>query len=328
MTTFHAMPRPSPAQSTMSNGRVAIAVEDLTKTYGDVVAADRVSFSVDEGEIFAILGPNGAGKSTTVEAIAGLRTPDSGLISVFGLDPFRDRTRLHEVLGVQLQESRFHDRAKVREIVETYAALYPNPVDAGELIERLGLAAKANSWYSRLSGGQQQRLSIAVALVGRPRAVILDELTTGLDPGARRETWGLVEELRDSGVTVVLVTHFMDEAEHLADRLALIDGGRVIAVDTPEGLVDSAGLEHRVRFSFDEDLDHEWLLALPEVTDLARNNGEIIMTGNKGLQFSVVSSLASRGIVPDRFEADQATLDDAFVAITGRRLATTAAESP
>jgi ABC-2 type transport system ATP-binding protein len=204
-----------------------IEVSELTKSYDEKVVVDGVSFAVDEGEIFAILGPNGAGKTTTVESIAGLRTPDSGRITVFGFDPLSDRAQVRELLGVQLQESRFHDRVKAREVVETFAALYPDPVDVAELLERLGLADKAGTRYAQLSGGQQQRLSIAVALVGRPRAVILDELTTGLDPQARRETWGLVEELRDGGTTVVLVTHFMEEAERLADRLALIDQGRL-----------------------------------------------------------------------------------------------------
>jgi ABC-2 type transport system ATP-binding protein len=229
---------------------------------------------------------------------------------------------VRELLGVQLQESRFQDRVKVREVVETFAALYPDPVDPAELIERLGLGDKAGTRYVRLSGGQQQRLSIAVALVGRPRAVILDELTTGLDPQARRETWGLVEELRDDGVTVVLVTHFMEEAERLADRLALIDQGRLVALDTPQGLIDSVGLEQRVRFTTNEPIDDELLRALPEVTDVSRIGGEIVVTGNERLQFSVVSLLAGREIVPDRFQVDQITLDDAFVAITGRPLAT------
>jgi ABC-2 type transport system ATP-binding protein len=299
-----------------------IEVSRLTKSYDGEVVVDDVSFAVEEGEIFAILGPNGAGKSTTVESIAGLRTPDSGRIAVFGFDPLRDRSQVRELLGVQLQESRFQDRVKVREVVETFAALYPDPVDPAELIERLGLGDKAGTRYVRLSGGQQQRLSIAVALVGRPRAVILDELTTGLDPQARRETWGLVEELRDDGVTVVLVTHFMEEAERLADRLALIDQGRLVALDTPQGLIDSVGLEQRVRFTTNEPIDDELLRALPEVTDVSRIGGEIVVTGNERLQFSVVSLLAGREIVPDRFQVDQITLDDAFVAITGRPLAT------
>jgi ABC-2 type transport system ATP-binding protein len=298
-----------------------IEVSELRKSYDDRVVVDGVSFVVDEGEIFAILGPNGAGKSTTVESIAGLRTPDSGRIEVFGLDPLSDRARVRQLLGVQLQESRFQDRVKVREVVETFAALYPDPVDVSELIERLGLGDRAGTRYSQLSGGQQQRLSIAVALVGRPRAVILDELTTGLDPQARRETWGLVEELRDGGTTVLLVTHFMEEAERLADRLALIDRGRLVALDTPQGLIDSVGVEQRIRFTTSEPVDDRWLRSLPAVTDVSRVQGQIVVSGDDHLLFAVVSLLASRGIVPRRFQVDRTTLDDAFVAITGRRLA-------
>ena len=296
-----------------------IDVDELTKTYDGKTVVDRVSFSIDEGEIFAILGPNGAGKTTTVESIAGLRSPDSGRVAVFGFDPMRDREEVRSRLGVQLQESRFQDRVKVREVVETFASFYPDPVGGSTLLARLGLSDKADARYSQLSGGQQQRLSIAVALIGRPRAVILDELTTGLDPQARRETWGLVEELRESGVTVLLVTHFMEEAERLADRLALIDGGRVVAVDTPRGLVDSVGLEQRLRFRTSETIEDQWLAGLADVTGVTRSDGEIIVTGNEKMLFSVVSLLASRQIVPDRLQADQTTLDDAFVALTGRR---------
>ncbi|MGA7098586.1 MAG: ABC transporter ATP-binding protein [Acidimicrobiia bacterium] len=298
-----------------------IEVDGLVKSYDDRVVVDDVTFSVEEGEIFAILGPNGAGKTTTVESIAGLRTPDSGWIRVFGFDPLEDRAQVRSNLGVQLQESRFQDRVKAREVVETFAAFYPDPLDVSSLLERLGLSDKADTRYARLSGGQQQRLSIAVALVGRPRAVILDELTTGLDPQARRETWGLVEDLRDSGVTILLVTHFMEEAERLADRLALIDEGRLVALDTPQGLIDRVGLEQRIRFTTSETIEDDWLTGLPEVTGISRSHGEIVVTGNARLLFSVVSLLASHGIVPARFQVDQTTLDDAFVAMTGRRLA-------
>ena len=297
-----------------------IEVDELTKVYSGRAVVDSVSFSVEEGEIFAILGPNGAGKTTTVESIAGLRTPDSGSIEVFGFDPLVDRAEVRSRLGVQLQESRFHDRVKVREIVETFAAFYADPLDGTTLLERLGLGEKADTLYYRLSGGQQQRVSIAVALVGRPRLVILDELTAGLDPQARRETWTLVEELRDSGVTVVLVTHFMEEAERLADRLALIDEGSLVALDTPRGLVDSVGLDQRLRFTTSAAVDDAWLEALPEVTSVTRSDGEIVVTGNEKMLFSVVSLLASREIIPDRLQVDQANLDDAFVAMTGRRL--------
>lgn len=299
-----------------------IEVGNLTKRYDGKTVVDDVSFSVEEGEIFAILGPNGAGKTTTVESIAGLRTPDSGRIEVFGFDPLTDRSEVRSGLGVQLQESRFQDRVKAREVVETFAAFYPDPLDVETLLERLGLGDRAETRYSQLSGGQQQRLSIAVALVGRPRVVILDELTTGLDPQARRETWGLVEDLRDSGVTVLLVTHFMEEAERLADRLALIDEGRLVALDTPQGLIDSVGLEQRIRFSASETVEEEWLRALPDVSGVSQLNGEVVVMGNERLLFSLVSLLASHGIVPTRFQVDQTTLDDAFVAMTGRRLAT------
>jgi ABC-2 type transport system ATP-binding protein len=300
-----------------------IEVDGLVKSYDDKVVVDGVSFGVEEGEIFAILGPNGAGKTTTVESIAGLRTPDSGSIRVFGLDPLDDRVRVRTQLGVQLQESRFQDRVKVKEVVETFAALYPDPLNVPELLDRLGLGDKADTRYAKLSGGQQQRVSIAIALVGQPKAVILDELTTGLDPQARRETWGLVEDLRDSGVTILLVTHFMEEAERLADRLALIDSGRVVALDTPQGLIDSVGIEQRIRFTATETIEDTWLTDLPEVTGVSRSHEEIVVTGNERLLFAVVSLLARHGIVPGRFQVDQTTLDDAFVVLTGRRLDTT-----
>ncbi len=296
-----------------------IEVHDLHKSYDAKSVVDGVSFSVEEGEIFAILGPNGAGKTTTVESIAGLRTPDSGRIEVFGFDPLDDRAEVRKRLGVQLQESRFQDRVTAREVVETFAALYSNPLNASNLLERLGLSDKADTKYAKLSGGQQQRLSIAVALVGRPTAVILDELTTGLDPQARRETWAFMEELRESGVTILLVTHFMEEAERLADRLALIDEGRLVALNTPQGLIDSVGLEQRIRFTTSEPVEDEWLRSLPEVTGVSRSGGETVVTGNEKTLFSVVSLLASHEIVPGRFQVDQTTLDDAFVALTGRR---------
>lgn len=298
----------------------AIEVHELTKTYGDQTVVDRVSFSVEEGEIFAILGPNGAGKTTTVESIAGLRSPDTGSIEVFGLDPQRDRTELRNLLGVQLQESRFQDRIKVREVIETFSSFYPDPLDAGPLLERLGLSQKQNSLYSKLSGGQQQRLSIAAALVGRPRMVVLDELTTGLDPKARRDIWGLVEDLKADGVTVLLVTHFMEEAERLADRVALIDRGTVVALDTPRGLVEGAGLEQRIRFNTRAAIDNSAFLQLPDVTDVQRTDGQIVVTGNERALFSVVSVLAEHQIVPERLRVDQTTLDDAFLALTGRTL--------
>lgn len=221
----------------------AIEVRNLHKRYGSKIAVDDISLTIDKGEIFGILGPNGAGKTTTVECIAGLRKPDGGSISVLGLDPVKDRGEVHQQLGVQLQESQFPDRITVAEALEMYSSFYRNPADWRELMDLLGLAEKRNTRYAKLSGGQKQRLSIAIALVGSPKVAILDELTTGLDPQARRDTWSLIERVRDSGVTIVLVTHFMDEAERLCDRLAMIDGGRVAALDTPSGLISSASAQ-------------------------------------------------------------------------------------
>lgn len=300
----------------------AITVTGLVKRYDSRAVVDEVSLTVEQGEIFAIVGPNGAGKSTTIETIAGLRTPDAGTVRVFGHDPIGDRTAVRRLLGVQLQESSFQDKLTAREIVDTYAGLYPDPLDTGELLDRLGLGPSASTRYAKLSGGQQQRVSIAVALVGRPRAVILDELTTGLDPQSRRETWGLVEGLRDDGVTVLLVTHFMEEAERLADRVALIDRGRVVAIDTPAGLIGDAGLAQQLRFTTAAALDEDWILRLPEVSAVARDRDEFVVTGDERMLFSVVSLLGAHDIVPERLQVDQPTLDDAFVAITGRVLDT------
>ncbi len=210
-----------------------IAVEHLHKAYGATIAVDDVSFFVRAGEIFGVLGRNGAGKTTTVECLSGLRVPDGGRLDVLGLDPQLDRRELHERVGVQLQESALPPKIRVGEVVELYASFYRRPADGERLLGTLGLEAKRGSYYRELSGGQKQRLSIVLALIGQPEIAILDELTAGLDPEARRETWSLIEDVRDGGVTIVLVTHFMEEAERLCDRVALIDHGKVIALGSP-----------------------------------------------------------------------------------------------
>ena len=226
------------------DGRMpVIEVSGLHKEYGPKVAVDDVSFTVEAGEIFGILGPNGAGKTTTVESVVGLRKPDRGRIRVLGLDPQRDHDELRELVGVQLQHSELPDKLRVTEALDLYASFYRQPANAGELIDRLGLGDRRDVGYGKLSGGQKQRLSVALALIGTPKVAVLDELTTGLDPAARREVWGLISEIRDSGVTILLVTHFMEEAERLCDRVAVIDNGRVIATDTPSGLASRAGGE-------------------------------------------------------------------------------------
>ena len=248
-----------------------IEVDNIVKRYGSRAAVDGISFDVAQGEIFAILGPNGAGKTTTVESIAGLREPDSGAITVLGLDPRRDRAALHQQVGVQLQESRLPERIRAWEALDLYASLYRDPADPNELLRDLGLSDQRNTEFAKLSGGQQQRLSVALALVGNPKIAILDELTTGLDPQARRDTWELIERIRDRGVTIVLVTHFMDEAERLADRIAVIDSGKLVALDTPQGIVGRVSEDQRVRFRPSAPFDETLLTALPEVRRVDRS---------------------------------------------------------
>ena len=296
----------------------ALEVRNLHKRYGHHVAVDDVSFSVEEGEIFGIIGPNGAGKTTTVESIAGLRTPDSGSISVLGLDPIKDRTKVRERLGVQLQESSFPDAIKVAEALDLYSSFYRDPADWRELMDLLDLTGKRSTRYKALSGGQKQRLSIALALVGRPRVAILDELTTGLDPQARRDTWTLIERVRDTGVTILLVTHFMDEAERLSDRIAVIDNGRVAAVDTPAGLIAQANGVQQVRFRVSQPLDESVLRELPDVTGVEIVEGRWLVTGRGQLLSNVAGALARAQVVAEDLRVDQRTLDDAFVAMTGR----------
>ncbi|MEU0564137.1 ABC transporter ATP-binding protein [Nonomuraea sp. NPDC005983] len=298
-----------------------IEVRNLHKRYPDHVAVDDVSFEVAEGEIFGILGPNGAGKTTTVECVAGLRVPDSGTVRVAGLDPRTERDRLRHVLGAQLQSSALPEKIKVWEAMDLYASFYPQPADWQALLEQVGLAGKRDTRFGKLSGGQRQRLSVALALIGRPRVAVLDELTTGLDPQARRDTWELVEQVRDSGVTIVLVTHFMEEAERLCDRLALIDAGRVVAIDSPSGLIAQADAGQRVRFRPSAPLDDALLLELPEVDEVGRSGGDVVVSGTGNLAHVVTLALAQHGIVPGDLRIERATLDDAFLALTGRKLA-------
>jgi len=292
-----------------------VKVQHLVKKYGDFVAVNDVSFSIKQGEIFGIIGPNGAGKTTTVECISGLRTPDSGSISIHRLSPLKDRNKIREFLGVQLQESAMPPRLKVGEAVRLFASFYPSPVGADGLLETLGISNVKDSIYKKLSGGQKQRLSIALALIGNPKIAILDELTTGLDPEARRETWALIESIRDRGVTVILVTHFMDEAERLCDRLALINHGGLVVLDTPEAIAALAG-GNRVRFVPSQPVDDKTLYAMPGVVGVERKERYITITGNGDLAASVINSLAKVGVHVSDIEARGGNLDDAFVKLT------------
>ena len=305
-----------------TNG-VVVEVHDLHKQYGAKVAVDNVSLTVRRGEIFGILGPNGAGKTTTVECIAGLRTPDSGTIHVLGVDPVADRGELTRLVGVQLQASQLPERLRVGEALELYASFYADPADTEELIETLGLDGVRDTAYAKLSGGQQQRLSIALALVGKPTVAILDELTTGLDPQARRDTWALVRQIRDRGVTIILVTHFMDEAEYLCDRVAVIDAGRVVATDSPAGLVAGITVEQTLTFRVSRPLDEDILSGLLEVIGVRTDGDRVEVRGVGNLLVSVVTTLAQHGIAPTELHSTQPSLDDAFVALTGDKITTT-----
>ena len=302
--------------------RPAIEITNLRKTYGSLVAVDDVSLSVAEGEIFGILGPNGAGKTTTVECAIGLRDPDAGSIRLLGLDPHADRDEVHEIVGVQLQSGALPAKLRVAEILQMYASFYREPAGIGELMDVLGLTAKRDDYYRALSGGQRQRLSVALALVGQPKIAVLDEMTTGLDPKARRDTWELIEGVRHRGVTIVLVTHFMEEAERLCDRVALIDHGRVVALDTPARLAAQARGGKTVRFLPSVPFTDALLTDLPEVTAVSHEGQHVIVTGTGELVNAVILTLHAAGVIARDVELDSSNLEDAFVRLTGRALST------
>jgi ABC-2 type transport system ATP-binding protein len=301
-----------------TSSELAVEVSHLRKTYGPTVAVDDVSLSVTEGEIFGILGPNGAGKTTAVECMTGLRHPDGGSVQVLGLDPERQAAQLHQMVGVQLQLSALPDKLRVDEILDLYRSFYRRPADVGDLVEGLGLGSKLRTYYRSLSGGQRQRLSIALALIGSPRLAVLDEMTTGLDPQARRDTWELIESVRDRGVTILLVSHFMEEAERLCDRLALIDRGRVVATDTPAALAARVKGAKLVQFNPSSSFDDRLLLDLTEVRTVEHNARRVVVTGDGDLVNAVILTLATAGVKAHEVEMGAASLEDAFVELTGR----------
>lgn len=299
----------------------AIEVYDLHKSYGPVRAVDGVSFTVEEGEIFGMVGPNGAGKTTTIECVEGLRRPDRGTIRVLGLDPQRDGYELRRRIGIQLQEASLFPRLKVWEALDLFGSFYPRRVDGKRLLEQLGLADKHNAPVDKLSGGQKRRLFIALALINDPELVFLDELTTGLDPQARRAMWDLVRSIRDLGKTVFLTTHYMEDAERLCDRVAIIDYGRIVALDAPESLIRSLAAEQRVVFSADEGWDDARLRQVPGVTRVERIGARVIVYGRgERLVGGVVGTLEGMGVRFRDLRTEQPTLEDVFLALTGREM--------
>jgi ABC-2 type transport system ATP-binding protein len=295
-----------------------IAVSNLGKRYGRTVAVDDVSLEVFEGEIFGLIGPNGAGKTTTMECVEGNRVPDKGTISVLGLDPQRDANELRQRIGVQHQEAHLQKRIKVWEAVDLWQSLYTKVVDADALLARLGLEAKRNAWFMTLSGGQKQRLFIALALIHEPEVVFLDELTTGLDPQARRAIWGLVTGIRDRGTTVFLTTHLMEEAERLCDRVAIIEHGRLIEVGTPDELVQKHCPERTVVFTSDDASVAERMKGVG-VVERDEGSGATYTIRGIGDDFvtDVINFIAREGIRVRGFRTEIPTLEDVFLKLTG-----------
>lgn len=298
-----------------------IRVEHLRKAYGSTIAVDDLSLEVYDGEIFGMVGPNGAGKTTTVECIEGLRQPDSGHIQVLGLGPLRDGYTLRPRIGIQLQESALQDRLKVWEALDLFASFYPRSIDWRSLLEQLGLADRRTTAFAKLSSGQKQRLFIALALVNDPEVVFFDELTTGLDPQARRAMWDLVRQIRDQGKAIFLTTHFMEETERLCDRVAIMDHGGIVALDTPENLIRSLGADHRLIFSVAESFEPQELSTIPGVTRVEMSGERVIVYGRTDRFIGeVVSALTHRGVRFRDLRTEQPTLEDVFLALTGREM--------
>jgi ABC-2 type transport system ATP-binding protein len=293
--------------------RLALRVTGLHKTYGAVRAVDGVDLAVAEGEIFGVLGPNGSGKTTTVECAYGLRKADAGQIRVFDVDPQADPDAVGRVVGVQLQDSALPDRMRVAEAVHLFAALARRRIDEANVLEKWGLAGKRSASFGSLSGGQRQRLLVALALVTRPRLVFLDEMTTGLDPNARREVWELVEEVRHEGTTVVLVTHFMDEAERLCDRIAVLKAGRVVAEGTPGQLASKYGGGTRVRLTLPPAADLPNFTRIPGVLDVVRADGTVEVRGTGPFLFGLGHALTTCGLGAVEPEIRVPNLEDAYM---------------
>jgi ABC-2 type transport system ATP-binding protein len=298
-----------------------IHVSGIRKTYGATVAVDDVSFEVHQREIFGLIGPNGAGKTTTMECVEGLRRPDRGTISVLSLNPFRDVYALQDRIGVQLQAAQLQKRIKVWEAVDLWASIYRHPVNGDALLEQLGLTDKRNAWFMTLSGGQKQRLFIALALINDPEVVFLDELTTGLDPQARRAIWDLVRGIRERGKTVFLTTHLMEEAERLCDRVAIIDHGRIIDIDTPAGLIGRHCPERSVVLTTDDATAGERFTAIPRVEAVTHLGSRFTIQGRgDDLVTEVIHCLSEHRIRVTDFRTVLPTLEDVFLKLTGHSI--------
>jgi ABC-2 type transport system ATP-binding protein len=299
-----------------------VIVHNLIKRYGDLVAVNDVSFSIEKGEIFGLLGPNGAGKTTTVEMIEGLRRPDSGSIEVCGIDALKDRNRIKELIGVALQSTTLYDKVTVKELVDLFGGYYHKSLPTTQILEQVAINDRQDSYVSKLSGGQKQRVALALALVNDPDVIFLDEPTTGLDPQARRNVWGIIESLGEQEKTIFLTTHYMEEAEQLCDRVGIIDHGKIIALDTPRNLISNANLESAVEVTCRNENADTIFSNIVGVTKVTREgNRYILQTKESSSILRELTLLADeKKLQLEGMSVRQGTLEDVFLLVTGRKL--------
>lgn len=298
-----------------------VQIKNLYKSYGKIKAVDDISFNVFKGEIFGLVGPNGAGKTTTIECIEGLRKPSSGSIDVLGFNPTKDGRNLRKYIGIQLQQSELPERLKVWEALELFNSFYHKTIKWPSLLDDLGLKEKQKSYFDKLSGGQKQRLFIALALINDPDFLFLDELTTGLDPQARRNTWKLIENIRKKGKTIFLTTHYMEEAERLCNRVAIMNHGKIIALDTPENLIRDIDVEQRLIFNLVQDFDINLIKQLSTITNAEQKANKIVVYGkDQSMVSDVINLLVKNNIRFLNLKTEQATLEDVFLTLTGSEM--------
>ena len=302
---------------------IVVKVKNLTKKYGDLIAVNDISFSIEKGEIFGLLGPNGAGKTTTVEMMEGLRKPDNGSIEICGIDALDKTEKIKEIIGAQLQSTTIYDQIRVKEVIDLFGNYYKKSLSSIELLKEVSLTDKENAFYRTLSGGQKQRVAMALALVNDPEVLFLDEPTTGLDPQARRNVWSIITNLRKRGKTIILTTHYMEEAEQLCQRVGIIDHGKIIALDTTGNLIANAGLESAIEFSSPQEDTEKILKGLTGIGKITQqgNNSFILNTKESSKALKELTHFSDENnISMDNISVRKATLEDVFLLLTGRGL--------
>jgi ABC-2 type transport system ATP-binding protein len=302
---------------------IVVKVDNLTKRYGDLVAVNGISFSIGKGEIFGLLGPNGAGKTTTVEMIEGLRKPDDGSIEICGIDALKKPGNIKELIGAQLQSTTIYDQIRVKEVIDLFGNYYKKSIPSSKLLEEVSLTDKKNAFYRTLSGGQKQRVAMALAIVNDPEVLFLDEPTTGLDPQARRNVWSIITNLRKRGKTIILTTHYMEEAEQLCQRVGIIDKGEIIALDTPSNLIANTGLKSSIEFSVSQEDSEKILQGLKGIGKVTQqsDNKFILNTKESSKALKELTRFSDKNnINMDNISVRKATLEDVFLSLTGRGL--------